>query len=346
MWDARTCHPRRLGCGFAMALAAALAAAATVDAGPGVVDWRSGHLIVGETDLAVPAGGVLLELRRIASSGDEGGGILGPRWRLSVDTRVPASPTETTRDVESGREVYRPDGRLARIDMGIRGTVTLSYDSSGALTAITGSSGAAIRLTLNSAGRLVRAETTEGAVAEYRYLNGLLAEVQVRGRAPSRYAYDQQRRLSRVDDPATGPTVIAYDATHRVVLHRFADGGTETIAYHDARRETRVTDISGGNTTTTRSADGLEEVSLDPSGRRTEIRYDPQGRPLRVAVEGREPVQTAYDLLGRISSTGAAGKQLRYRVRRRHHDGERPRVPRRRSLHVLVRREPAVARAS
>ena len=168
-------HPRRLGCGFTIVIAAVLAAAATVDAGPGVVDRKSGHLIVGETDLALPAGGVLLELRRIASSGDEGGGILGPRWRLSVDKRVPASPTETTRDFESGREVYRPDGRLARIDMGIRGTVTLSYDASGRLTAITGPHGCGHPPDARfQAGRLVHAETTEGAVAEYRYLNGLL----------------------------------------------------------------------------------------------------------------------------------------------------------------------------
>ena len=63
-------------------------------------------------------------------------------WRLSLDRRVPASRTETTRDFESGREVYRADGRLARIDMGIRGTVTLSYDASSRLTAINGPMGA------------------------------------------------------------------------------------------------------------------------------------------------------------------------------------------------------------
>ena len=129
-----------------LVLAAALAAAMPVQAGPGVVDRKTGHLIVGETDLALPAGGVLLELRRIASSGEEGGGILGPRWRLSVDKRVPASASETTRDFDSGREIYRPDGRLARIEMRNRGTVTLSYDAAGRLTAISGPAGAAIRL--------------------------------------------------------------------------------------------------------------------------------------------------------------------------------------------------------
>jgi YD repeat-containing protein len=307
--SARSLRP---GWGVTVVLGAVLAMAATVDAGPGVVDQRSGHLVIGETDLALPAGGVLLELRRIASSGDEGGGILGPRWRLSIDKRVPASPTETTRDFESGREVYRADGRLARIDMGIRGTVTLSYDASDRLTAITGPTGAAIRLTLDRAGRLVHAETTEGAVAEYRYLNGLLSEVQVQGRAPARYSYDALGRVSQIDGPSNGPTSITYDASHRVVLRRFADGGTETIAYDDSRRQKRVTDVSGGITVTTRSADGLEEVTLDPAGRRTAIRYDQRNRPLRIAVEGREPVQTAYDHLGRISSTGAAGRQLRY----------------------------------
>jgi RHS repeat-associated protein len=297
---------------IALVLVAALAATVPAQAGPGLVDQKTGHLVVGETDLALPAGGVLLELRRIASSGDEGGGILGPRWRLSVDKRVPAAAGETTRAFESGREIYRPDGRLSRIEMRNRGTVTLSYDASGRLTGISGPAGAAIRLTLNPAGRLVRAETTEGTAAEYRYLNGLLSEVQVRGRVPSRYIYDALRRISRIDDPATGSTAINYDAKHRVVLRRFANGATETIAFDDARNERRVTDLTGGITTTTRSSDGLEETSLDAVGRRTEIRYDAQGRLVSIAVDGREPVRTAYDRLGRITSTGASGKELRY----------------------------------
>ena len=303
-----------LVCGrtLTLGLAVAFAAAIPAQAGPGVVDQKTGYLVVGETDLALPAGGVLLELRRIASSGDESGGVLGPRWRLSVEKRVPASAAETSRPFESGREIYRPDGRLARIEMGNRGTVILSYDATARLTTIAGSAGAAIHLTLDSAGRLVRAETTEGAAAEYRYLNGLLSEVQVRGRAPSRYVYDALRRISRIEDPATGATAIGYDAKHRVVLRRFADGATETTSFDDARNERRVIDLAGGVTTTTRSAGGLEEVTLDPSGRRTEIRFDAQGRLVRVAVDGREPVLTTYDQLGRITSTGAAGKQLRY----------------------------------
>jgi YD repeat-containing protein len=194
-----------------------------------------------------------------------------------------------------------------------RGTVTLSYDSSGRLVAIIGPSGASIRLTLNAAGRLVRAETSEGAAAEYRYLNGCLSEVRIRGRAPSLYFYDTIRHISRIDDPALGPTLINYDARHRVVLRRFADGASETIAYNDAAREMRITDVSGGVTTITRSSDGLEEVVHAPSGRRTTVRFNADGHPVKVAVEGRAPVLTTYDRLGRITSTGVAGQELRYK---------------------------------
>lgn len=42
----------------------------------------------------------------------------------------------------------------------------LSYDVSGRLTTIVGPAGAAIRLTLDSASRLVRAENAEGVVAD------------------------------------------------------------------------------------------------------------------------------------------------------------------------------------
>lgn len=109
-------------------LAAALAVAMPAVAGTAIVEPRTGQLIVGATDLAVPAGGVLLELRRTASSADEGGGLLGPRWRLDLEKRVPPATAGTSRDLETGREVYRPDGRLMRIEMRNRGAVALSYD--------------------------------------------------------------------------------------------------------------------------------------------------------------------------------------------------------------------------
>ncbi len=307
-WNAPLVPGRRCARTLVLGLLAVMCA----QGAPGLIDWKTGHLVAGETDLALPAGGVLLELRRVATSGEEGGGVLGRPWRLSVEKRVAASARETIREVEAGREIYRPDGKLARIEMQNRGTVTLSYDAAGRLTGLRGPAGAAIRFTLNAAGRMIRAESTEGVVAEYRYLNGSLSEVRVRGRAPQRYFYDALRRITRIEDAGTGAVTISYDAKNRVLLRSFPQGTSEAVAYNDARREMRITDAAGGVTTTVRSADGLTETTTDPAGRRTEVRFDAQGRPVQVTVGGREPILTTYDRLGRIVSTGAAGKALRY----------------------------------
>jgi YD repeat-containing protein len=128
-------------------------------------------------------------------------------------------------------------------------------------------SGAPMRFTYDSVGRLVRAEGPNG-VRSYSYDDGgrLLVRVEDGGET-TRYAYDGARRLV-----AAGATALAYSDAG-LVRRSAPDGGTTEYAYDSRGNLVSVVDSAGG------------------AGRFT---YDRHGQVLGAAV-GAETIAYSYD---------------------------------------------------
>jgi len=325
-------------------LGLALAAAGTTLMAAETIDPWTGTVTMVETDLALRAGAMRLDLQRVYRSGENAGGMLGPGWRLTLEKRLvrndaglqiqeasgivvftqtgsagtySGSPGEQvtltpgggairTR-VDEASEAYDADGRLSEIRRPDGGVIKLQYDSGRRLARAGGPGGNALRFNADPTGRLVRVDSSTEVTTSYRYAGGRLTEVQVNGGPVTRYAYDGQGRLVRIDEPRSGVRELAYDGQGRVVQRRFADGAAERYEYDDAVHVVRLTDPSGGVTSMRRSADRSQEEITDAIGRRTVIRYDDSGRMLSVTAGNGLVANYSYDALGRVVSAGMPG---------------------------------------
>ena len=90
-------------------------------------------------------------------------------------------------------------------------------------------------------GRLASLEDDMGRCVQYRYENGLLAEVVHMDGGITHYAYTGDGYLERPTDQ-TGLSYLtnAYDAEGRVVLQTLANGDTYRAEYDDRKRQTSM----------------------------------------------------------------------------------------------------------
>jgi YD repeat-containing protein len=198
-------------------------------------------------------------------------------------------------------EILRPGG--ARI--------TFEYAPGTGLSRVAGTGGNTLRLTTDAAGLVSRIDSSGGATVEYGYAGGQLTEVRVNGGPVTRYAYDGQKRLVRIDAPRSGASELAHDAKGRVLRRNFADGASERYDYEDATRTVRVTDPAGGVTSILRSVDGREEAIVDAMGRTTVLRRDDAGRLVSATGPTGLTASYGYDARGRLTVSGMPGFESR-----------------------------------
>ena len=314
------------------------------------VDPRSGELHVASTDLVVPVGPVVLEVRRWLQPGSSVPGVLGRRWRLNWESQLlkrgdavvvqeevgdilftPATSKGEYRGPLGERLVYGSDGRAVRskgdgrreifdaagrlVERDARNgnTMRLRYGAAGQLAAVEGPYGSFLRFVVDGNGLVSRVESSTGEVLRYAYGQGGLAQVETADGRLTRYAYDQAGLLVRVADAQAGTTEIAYDEKGRVVKRRWADGSQEVLAYEDAANRVRHTDPAGGVTSWSWSADRRREEVMDPLGGISTLEYDANSRLLKVTGPTKLSVSFSYDALGRLVSTqDAAGQTTRH----------------------------------
>ena len=312
------------------------------------IEPRTGAVTLAEVDLQLRAGAMSVNVERVYQSGESDPGLLGAGWRLTLEKRVVRTgggvriqespgtvvfsqkagggtyagppgeqltlePDRTVRQRSDGAsETYGVDGRLMEIRRPGGEAVSLEYDSAGHLARAAGPGGSSLRFITDPAGKLVRVDSSTGAAAAYRYAGDSLAEVQVNGGPVTRYSYDAQHRLVRIETAHTGARELAYDAKGRVIERKFADGAAERYVYDDMANSVRVTDPAGGVTSIQLSTDRREETITDAMGRRAVLRFDDAGRLLSATGPTGLSARFSYDVLGRMVSASGPGLESRF----------------------------------
>ena len=170
-----------------------------------IIEPRSGQLLMTATDMVVPAGPITLELTRSLQSEPGKPGLLGARWKLNWESTLSQSggqaflreadhtvyftldesteqyvaPSgdyvvfEANRSVrvtpDGRREIFDRRGRLVERLEPSNNRIVLKYNSRGVLSRIDGPDQSFVRFTIDSTGRLTRAESSSGDRVEYVY---------------------------------------------------------------------------------------------------------------------------------------------------------------------------------
>jgi RHS repeat-associated protein len=315
-----------------------------------MIDPRSGRLILNEADLALQSGSIALFFQRAFQNKESESGLLGTRWRLNWEKRlihtgpiliIKEIPAPTAFTQEEGKEEYKspsgemitfqkdgqairtrsdwtkerydPNGRLIESEFLNGNKVKLIYSADGKLGRMEGPKGVFLKFTSDDKGRVTLIETSTGTRVRYTYAKDNLAEVQINNSVPTKYTYNENGALTKLERPLTGSVDFTYDAKARVTKRKWADGSEERYEYDNANNTFRQINPSGGITTSRRSKDGLREEVMDPLGNKSAIEYNRLG--LLVSITGPTGItsQFAYDDLGRTTAVeGYFGEIIRF----------------------------------
>lgn len=300
------------------------------------------------TDLAVPAGAMLLRLQRKPARLQRGS--LGAHWRHNWESRLTRNARQiqiedwagitsfaqvgkslvyesTTGDkltfTKAGKairqtangtsEIFDTVGRLLERThpRGIK--ILLRYNAQGKLSRVEGPGNAFMSFITDSSGHVVRVESSSGADVRYTYAKDDLIEVRINGGAPLRYGYDVKGSLVKIDEPQTGNLEIAYDAKERVTNYRRADGSEQKFEYDDVTNSKRMIAPDGGATVTREDPAQRRAEVTDQLGNKSAVQFDRANRPVSITGPAGHSSLLNYDSLGRLAtSEDPLGRVTRY----------------------------------
>ena len=314
------------------------------------VDPRTGLFSLVETDMEVHAGPVMLLVKRWLVPGKNQPGMLGKLWQfqwekalLKSESMVAVfnagrlitfhragqsaemfSPTEdrlllketggaAVTWAEGGSAIYDDQGRLLETLDANGNQTTYHYGANGYLTKIEGPEKVFLTLTNDNEGRVLHIQTPTGLSVHYGYEGGNLCEVKINQGAPTKYGYNENGALTRIERPETGSMNITYDAVGRVTSRRWSDGSKESFTYDDASDTVRHMDAAGGITTSLRSHGGLREEITDPLGNKSVATFNQDSLPESFTGPTGATTRYAYDARGRLSELkGCSGAVTRF----------------------------------
>ncbi|HVV75238.1 MAG TPA: RHS repeat-associated core domain-containing protein [Mycobacteriales bacterium] len=223
---------------------------------------------------------------------------------------------------------FDPSGRLIAISDLDGNTTTLSYDSSGDLSAITDPAGRAVSVTM-SGGLITSVTDVAGRTVRYGYDgNDNLTSVTDPTGAVWSYGYDVGHLLTSMLDPdqqgaaSPQPLTNTYDDQGRVISQTDFAGRTTTFAYTgdnlgDAGGSTTVIDPRG-DATTYDYVDGLKQSQTTgagtPDAATTTYTYDPNlFAPIQVTDPDGHISKYSYDTAGNLlTATDPLGRITTY----------------------------------
>ncbi len=273
-------------------------------------------------DIDAPGGATELTWKRSYDSRNqrayEGGVGWTPRWSSGIewiDTSVVLYESDGRRTLWTPRSgggwdgpedfygdlVQRPDGSLAvdyfdgsSAEFSVEGlleserfadgrTVSLTRNPDSTLSIAASSTGASLTFTY-AAGRVTRAEASDGRWASYSYgPSGALRTVSTQGASSTdelvtTYTTDAAGRIIEIHDPS-GVLVVknTYDAAGRVIRQENSTGGVTTITYNHEARTTTVVSDDGTTATYGHDANGNVQTVTDQLGNTTEKHWDANG---------------------------------------------------------------------
>ncbi|RNG30509.1 putative T7SS-secreted protein [Streptomyces botrytidirepellens] len=248
----------------------------------------------------------------------------GPRWPLERNAEGDFTVTEP----DTGRVRYFTgpadggdgDAPIAEISDRNGHRLTFEYGADGAPAAIVHDGGYHLKLTTRD-GRITALHLAGGApdgsdqeLVRYGYTEGDLTEVANSSGRPTRFAYDDERRIIAWTDTNGHAYDYVYDNRDRVI----AEGGTEghfaaRIHYgapdpHTGHRVTTVTSAEGNTSRYVVNERSQIVAVTDASGHTVRTEQDRFGRVLSRTDPLGRTVRYAYDAEGRCTRvTDAAG---------------------------------------
>jgi RHS repeat-associated protein len=226
--------------------------------------------------------------------------------------------------------VTRSSGRVTSLTSSLGPSLTLSYDLSGRLDAVTASDGRVVDYGYDANGFLATT-LLPGDTATWTYGNDPVGQVETvtdptgvvivtndydasgrvvhqwdRNGAESTYSYDPATLTTTITDQVTSTSVeLTYDTAGRLVSRSDTAGEVESRSYDDATNLIVETTTRGGGTiATARNADGLPEEISRPGADPVEITYVPDGSNRVQSVTDHRGTKTfTYDGAERTAST-------------------------------------------
>ena len=314
------------------------------------VDPRSGLLSLVETDMEIPAGPVMLAVRRRLQPVNEQTGMLGKGWffnwenlllktefsavvfnsdRLILFELTPGIDESTSPSgdrllldknggarvqwADGGAALYDPQGRLSETQDANGNKTICRYGQNGRLEKIEGPEQTYLAIHTDSQGNISRIQSSTGLSVYYGYKDGNLVEVRANQGQPTRYRYDENGALTLIERPRSGSVRIAYDALGRVKSRQWQERDVEYYEYNDSERTIRHIDVMGGTTTIRRSEDGLREETTDPLGHKSVTVFNANGLPESVTGPTGEATSCVYDAHERLTELkGCCGDRTRF----------------------------------
>ena len=209
---------------------------------------------------------------------------------------------------------YDPAGRLTKIEHPQFGSVELTYDPEGFLTARRWLDGSVERIDRPSPGT-VRHLAPDGSltVTEFDPAGRIATITDPAGRR-SVLQFDRGGRISQVTDPEGKSIQFPHDENGRLMGVAGAETGPLVFQYRgDAKEPAGAVGPGGiGYTVKHDSSGRISQVKSRP-GASTSFQYDNQGRPTRIEASHAPALSLAYDKDGRVQSVGnAAGHAMHF----------------------------------
>ena len=305
----------------------------------GMVEERTGHLIVSESDLVLPAGAVSLEVWRWLENDSSERGSLGTLWRLNWESHLSqegnrlsirenggttlfqkqsngniwenpsgdrvtmeANGMAVREKTDCTREIYDQQGRLTRWSDGNGNTISLKYNPSGVLSRVDGPHGQYLDFSSDKNDRIVQVRASNGSIVRYTHAGNRLGSVQVNGDPLRQYTYGEDGLLHRIDDAMMGPVEFVYDGEGRVLERHRPGGDVVRYAYGDEGNHLIRTGPEDGKTMTRWSVNKAKATVTDPLGNKSTIEYDAEGMPVKVTGPTGGITELAYDAKGRTAA--------------------------------------------
>ncbi len=212
----------------------------------------------------------------------------------------------TLTESDSTKWVFHSDGLLDFREEDNGNRITAGY-TSGRLTSLTHSSGAAIALAYNAQGRISQLTDPAGRTVTYGYdASGehLTSYTDKYGTHGYTYVTGQglprEHALASIDYSDDTHIQYTYDAFGRLVLEN-RDGGAEAVSYsYPVGGGLTVTDSVGATTVLLFDDAGQLVKAIDPLGRVTQSVYDSQRNLLRTDLPLGVQVAYEYDARGNV----------------------------------------------
>ncbi|MFZ1881509.1 MAG: DUF6531 domain-containing protein [Gaiellaceae bacterium] len=230
------------------------------------VNCASGNFSDSFTDVSVQGRGPGLALTRTYNSLSAASlGIFGYGWTSSYEAHLTANGdgSATVFEADGSQVTGQPtgggsysippwaDSTLTQNADGTwsfvqRGSVTLTFDGGGRLTAITDRNGYSTTLAYNGSGQLSTVTDSANRALTFTFgTNGLVSQVTDPAGQSTNYGYDGSGNLTSVADRLTRATSFGYDSSHLLQTVTDPNQGPLVNVYDSSGRVTQQTDPAG-----------------------------------------------------------------------------------------------------